>query len=390
MNWKVKKLDILVILTAGILLLDIPYINHISDPRFAKIILSIFVLVSDVVYLVKNKIIIRIEHWLLLFATLCIVLSTAVSNGMMLSCLSDLSVIIAVCFLIIICKEKQQVIREFKLWCHFFFALLLIDTFTMIMWPKGLYISTYVRNNWFLGYKTVRLTYTFTLLLLYNYTELLSKKEITRKSYVLAFLVILNTFLSNASGATIAVCIYSLMVFCAFGPKKTRVGRLIKKLSWWLMYHHVWVLAVWFVCYILIVVFYDSTIVQSIISQMEKEYSFGQRTIAWTNTLTTIKNHWVLGVGIQGRQSTMSITGGLANAHNMIFTYLLTGGIVGLGLLTYVIYSALRHIKTNFANYIVMIFFYCIMFLGIVSSVMAFCPFFFAALLIPLKTSKLS
>lgn len=381
---RVGTTEMLSFLVCVATILDISYLNIIiGNMSQFKMFYFIFVLFIELVVGIGDGIKVRSQHMMLLIAGCLVVVSTALHKGSMFSCLSDLGAVVIVSFLLLIYCKKEQLIRVLKVWCSVFFLLLLIDTFTMIAWPNGLYTSNFYRYNWFLGYKTSRLAYTFTLLVLYNYYEMIAKKAITWHSGVLAIMVSFNAFMSKSTGATLAVIAYSVILFFLFGQKITLIGQWFQKCTQMLVRHHFWIFIVWFLSYMLIVIFYDTPIVQSIIGNMDKDYSFGQRVMGWQNALITIKKNWLIGMGIQSRESTMQITGGLANAHNTMFTYLLTGGVIGLLLLLCVVFSALRRTSIHKANYMVTIYIYCILFLGIISSAMAFCPYFFAILILP-------
>lgn len=381
---KIKGIDILAVLTISIVLLDVPYLNFIYNLRSVKIAVFGLAILCELFYFTRHRLVLKIEHVILLIDAMFILIVTLLYKGSLVQCVSDLGAAISISVLVIICKKKSNLQRVLRIWCFFLLVLLAVDTATIVIWPNGLYVNTFVHNNWFLGYKTNRLIYTFSLLVFYMYSELLDCEVLSRSSFILAIFVSINAFMSKGSGSVIAVIAYSIFMYILFGKKRKKLNRPLTDSVKWLFDNHVLLVIIGAIAFLVIVVFQNQILINKIIvGVFNKAYSFNERTIAWVNVIQVIKKHWLIGVGIQSREQIMLLTGGFTNAHNTLFTYLMTGGIIGLFMLTIVIASSLRKTPFRPSNYAVTVYFYCTLFLGLNSSTLAFCPFFFAILILP-------
>ena len=381
----INSIDILALLIISNALLNIPYINYLYDLKTLKVAVFGITILGQLLFFFFHKITVRKEHFILLADVLFIFLVTVIYSGSLTQFVSDTGTAITTCFMVVICRKKQDIKRVINIWCFFLFLLLLIDTATMFIWPDTMYKSTFAHNNWFLGYKTSRLEYTFSLLVLHMYGQLLDSDELPLRSFALALLVSVNALMSRGSGSAIAVIGFSVIMYILFRRKKKTISRIVQDKTRSLVNNHALLLIIWGISFLLFVAFQNQTIFSSVIvSVFNKTYSFNERTNIWESVLATLKDHWFIGVGMQSRGQMMELTDGFANAHNTLFTYLLTGGVVGVSMLIYVFAAALKRTSKCPANYAVTVYFYCMLFLGINSSALAFCPFFFAIMLLPL------
>ena len=377
--------EILSGVTAGIFLLDVPYLAHIANMRPFKMAMLAVVMICGLICLHNQKITVRNEYIVLLSGAAYVLLITVLCRGSVAAYVKDFGSVVSICFLILVCRRKTEMIRCMKILCLVFLLLTLADLISMVVWPDGMYAGTFVRNNWFLGYKTVRLNYTFSLLMLYAYMELLEKRTLTLRFLWLSILVSVDAVLSNGSGAAAAVTVFSLTMLLAFFHADRRTDSSLREAAMRILNMPAAVMTIWTGIFLAVVFGSDTPVIRSVIQRLGKDFSYGERVTAWTRILSAIRGHWLMGIGMQGRNRLMLLTGGFSNAHNTLFTYWLTGGLIGALLLMAVFAAALSRTSSHPANYAMTTFIYCVLFLGITSSALAFSPFLFAALMLAMK-----
>ena len=357
-------LDVFAGVMAVMFLLDVPYLEHIANMRPFKAAMLLIVLICGVICFHNQKIAIRNEYAVLLSAAMYVFLITVLYRGSVATYVSDFGTIISICFLILVCRRKKDLIRCFRILCLIFLILTLIDLISMVVWPDGMYAGTFIRNNWFLGYKTIRLNYTFSLLMLYTFMELLQNQTLTWRFLWLAVLVSVNAVLSNGSGAAAAVTVYSLAMFLGFFHADRRINSILREFTMKILNLPAAIIAIWTGISFAVVFGSDSPLIRNVIQRFGKNFSYGERVIAWTKTLSVIREHWLTGLGMQGRSKLVFLTGGFANAHNTLLTYWLTGGLIGVILLSIIFGAALSRTAFHPVNYAMTTFIYCILFLG--------------------------
>lgn len=88
---------------------------------------------------------------------------------------------------------------------------------------------------------------------------------------------------------------------------------------------------------------------------LKKDMTFTGRNVIWRDSILLLKNHLTLGVGIRKKGFLVELSGYGAYAnhsHNAILEILLSGGIIGLVILFYIIYIVMRRIENCNQNMI--------------------------------------
>ena len=101
------------------------------------------------------------------------------------------------------------------------------------------------------------------------------------------------------------------------------------------------------------------------------------RTLLWQNCLNYITKHLWFGHGVLHTVQYIELTGGYVNPHNIVFSYLMTGGLIGLILFSLFIISSLRHLNRSNSCVFFLLGIYCIFILGVTSSTLSFSPFLY-------------
>ena len=350
---------------------------------FASVLQLMFTGLSAIIILVsffRQKLVIHRSILLLLADAVYILFITLQNEQSLNSYLSMIAPILVVCGTVLMARDLDDLVRVLRVWCGFIFTVVLIDFATMLLWPGGMYRTRYP-FNWFLGYKTHRLDYSFTLLVLYTCYSLIVHRRLKPGMFWLSALVVADTALSRAAAATAAVAVYVVILFLARnGPTEKKTGFLSK-----------WILRVlkkyrllsilYLIVTFLIVVLNNSDLMAIIANIFHKSLTFSGRLKIWLAAVDMASYNLAFGNGVlSAAQYSEALD--FNNPHNMMLTYLITGGICGTGILFLFIGRVFRMIQKNPGMYFISIYIYCVFLLGFVSSTLSFCPFFFAILVL--------
>lgn len=390
---KKAGLNFAAVATFVIVALDVPYINFLfSNIEYVQVAAIAIVSLYQLSYFVYHKVKINVTHALLSASAASSLLTTLWMNGSLAAFVAEIAPIINLSALVIMCGNRAELQGVLKIWIAMLFALLAIDLISMVLYPRGLYASDYYTRNWFLGYKTNRLAYTLPLLALYTYYTLHKRSAIDAKFYCLATLVTLDAVMSQGTSSVIAVVFYSLIiviVFCSlqrlgglFRILSNAIARVLKQQNLLLM--------LYMISFLLIVVVQVVNVSDNqLLQNFDKEDSFLARTSIWSNVVAAMDGNWIFGLGVQGSSGYEMLTGGFLNAHCMMLTYLVSGGILATSIM---LYSLARVIgiscsRSNDGLALVLCI-YIIFAIGITSSALAFCPFLFCMISILSRTEN--
>lgn len=393
MNIKPKKLritytEIVAILVCVATLLDISYLNRvIGNITTIKIAYFVFSFLIEILVIIRKKIRIKNQHIFLSLACIVVLGSTIVNRGSVVNCISIILPPLMVCLVVIACQNWKELNNVINIWCKIMFVLLIIDIVSMILYPKGLYRTLLDSRNWFLGYKTNRLSFTFPLLALYYFATIKNRGTLSFKSIVLTILVIFDAVMSQGTAGSVALVLYSalvLLLMISYRYKKNvKLGNglisFFGKPSYFI--------PAYLMLTVLVIFMQNQRIIQEMVLIFGKTETLGGRTIIWSKILKSLNGHWVFGKGPLTSTQYLQITGAVLNAHNVILTYLITGGIIGLILIIVSIVSSTKA-SYDINNYILYIYIFMVLCIGITSSTLAFCPYFFAIILIPLSDAN--
>lgn len=368
-------------------MLATPYINTVFPGlSVVKNAAYVFVLLLELLVLFYRKQNMNKQYILLLIWAFVILFSTFINHASYTAYLSHILPVIVTCLALIICRNREEIMRVLDIWCVLLFALLLVDLLTEILFPKGLYRSNFYSRNWFLGYKTNRLAYTFPLLVFYSYKAIVIDGRLHRKAILLGIVVLINILLSAGTAGAVAVTLYVLLLVLISRviakEKKSRVSmaflNVFSKPGFFL--------PVYGVITLIIIFLQSQTLIQRIGLLFDKGDTLHGRLEIWERLIEALNGHWLLGLGSIDSQEYMQITGSVVNAHNIILTYIINGGIIGLIIIMYVIISTTKRADCM-ENYVISIYAFILLCIGVTSSALVFCPYFYAALLLPVLMS---
>jgi O-antigen ligase len=378
---KIRTISIIRLLLFFLLVLDIPYIRHVIGSKSGIYICVEALIVCFLLFIYAKHPSVGIPIVILLLFGIYMFLSTFISGKGFGMYITDFLPILLVClYFNLVSKDGTASIKELRGWILFLFALVVIDIITIILFPDGLYLGNALyhagrQRNWFLGYKTNRMAYSFPLVVFYSY-YLFQKRRFRLTDLALYVIVFLDMFMTNGSAGSFALFLYlsvSAIYVVSMNKKKKAAGLIARILEKYYL-----ILAIFAVITVTVVLTQSSQRIIKLFSTLfGKTVTMSNRTYIWPLCVVEIKRHFWLGQGMLSGMQYARITGGYLNPHNIVLTYLLTGGIIGLLFaFSYFLYCV-RRVKHTDENVLFLLAVYCLLILGITSSTLSYSPFLF-------------
>lgn len=311
----------------------------------------------------------------LLIMLIEIFVTTILYRGNIISAINNTSdaILILVFFDIITKNKLSKIIRIFDVWKWALTILLIIDLFTVIRYPNGLYYNTFFEKHWFLGYKTQRMAYIFPMVFFHSFTSVYRNGRNSIITYLLFLLAIIDTYLC---AATISIFSFILcfvgMVLVDLHSKNNkkwekRVGGILR--------YQIWIPSITGLTFVVTWVRWDKIII--LISEYAgKSLTLSNRTGLWSSVVSMIGERPFFGYGfLTLQQYTERVY--YTNAHCMLMTILVSGGITAFLFWMIYVYSSFARINHSKNTIIICIFIYSIFVMGIASSVFLFSPYCF-------------
>lgn len=305
-----------------------------------------------------------------------IMLSTFSGGWNMIGAVSKLSSMYLICLTLdTVSGSQRDLLTILDVWKFIILMLVMIDILTQLAYPNGMYSTALYSLNWFLGYKTERIVYSFPMIMMFAVTSIKKYSSISISFYIVTALAALNAFLSQAgAGTAMFLLIFVLVFIIDLNSKKKNI---IKKIMNFFMNYYV-VLIVYAIAVMCLVILQNLEFVSEISESMGKGDGLSGRDEIWTACLEVFKKSPVRGVGYMSSIDYVELVGMAAasNSHNMVLTILVSGGIVALGLYLVIFINAFRRKDIVMAHhYIIAVFIYAMMILGVTSSTIVFSIF---------------
>ncbi len=260
--------------------------------------------------------------------------------------------------------------------------LMVIDIYTELKYPNGLYDSGMYSINWFLGYKTARVrAATLPAIAAIASLTMFKKEVLGLKFYIVSGLAITSTVLSQNIGGSVAVITYCILLLLIYSQRE-RVRKLLYKLfnlKFLFLVLSIFTLFITFVQNV-------SAFERIITVYLGKTLTLGNRFRIWDVSFELFKANPVLGKGYV-YSDTMSYLVGFIEAtqpHSLLLGILLYTGIIGCAIFIRLVVKTLSNVNTrNLASttFVWGLFLIINIFLGI-TSMMLFSQFLFAAMVI--------
>lgn len=274
-------------------------------------------------------------------------------------------------------EDKMNSILE--IWKKYLSLICIIDLITIIIFPNGMYKDNNYSINWFLGYKTARMVYSWALLFIISYIEYnktKNNKEKLSKSTIFIFIIcIYSAFMSQASAASTALLLYSVLIYIT-NLSNRHNNKLYNFLS------PKKILIYCGIIYFLVMSIESNPYIQNfVISVFNKSTTLSNRTGIWKNCISFYMQSPIFGKGIFTTTEYIEISKYFlgTNAHNFLLTLLISGGFIGLILYTRMFKTCMyRKTKKYTKKELTLVYAIAVfLFVGLTSSALAFSPFAF-------------
>lgn len=255
--------------------------------------------------------------------------------------------------------------------------LVVLDLLTEFLYPEGMYSTFLYKENWLLGYKTAHVNVSIPALTITAMNSVTQYGKMNFRTYLFAFIAILDSALAKATGGTIALILITTVLILIDLQQTKSAKKILMK-----FFNYKMILIVIAVLYILLVFVQNIQIFYALITGiLHKSITLSQRTTIWTVCLELINDKLFLGNGLISSDRYVRLTGiaGGTQPHNFILGILVSSGILGLGIFIYIMYLTFRKVEKEFFNaqYICGIAILVNLFLGL-STYNVFAPFTFA------------
>jgi O-antigen ligase len=195
------------------------------------------------------------------------------------------------------------------------FTFIIINIFTQLFYPSGLYIDTRNWKAWFLGNPNSFIFFNFTALTVSTINSITKEGKMLLSYYFKMIVIIASEIIGNSVTGTIAIIItVVLVVFFNKSPKpKYKLCRdaLLGSIA---------------VSAILISVGADTSIGKIIVSIFNKTTTFSGRTTIWNSSVQKIQEHLLIGNG--WAEVPLNWRWNVEQCHNTFLDILFVGGIV--------------------------------------------------------------
>lgn len=290
---------------------------------------------------------------------------------------AQLSPMLTVCFsLEIASRNERSFLSYIDALKHLFLLVVLIDLATQILYPHGLYKTESYDINWFLGYKTERLSYSLPMILLYMYSSYRKTGKISKFSYVISLLALVNAYLSQGTAGTLVV-LFFILFSLAFDYQRLNSSKLIAAC----LNPKVVIIVYALILYTMLFIS-ETKWIQSILLQLGKSPDFSGRGTIWKVCLELFKKSPVFGWGhlVSDEYRALAHFKQASNAHNSVITLIVEGGIICLAMYIFILFCVLtRHRDYTAIEKRIAIFIYLILMIGLTSSIIIFSSFTFLA-----------
>lgn len=332
---------------------------------------------------IKKKKIQKIFKWISLF--MCILLIGSVIGGGELSVtLQTISVPYLICIFLEYFKKSK--IEILSIWNFFMFILVIIDLYTMIKYPNGLYSDILYTENWFLGYKTNRFVYSLPLCILTAYLANEKKGKYGMNTYIVLVISATTAFYSQATGAFVSILLIAVLFIFLDISKIAKIEGQQKFINF--IFDYKFLVSIYIL--ILGIVFSVDKIkwLQYIlVNILNKDATLTTRTYIWESCFLKFFENPIWGMGYISSTNFIKITENsfATSAHNMVLTILLSGGIIGIYIYIVIIVKSIKIWKVNgsYNEIPIIVGIISMLFIGISSSslVFSFIGFLFYELL---------
>lgn len=245
--------------------------------------------------------------------------STIMGNGSVSAYCKEIGgYVVIICFVQIVMEIDSK--RGFNCLLSYFFILILINTLTVLLFPKGMYANN--RGAWvcfFLGEDNLGYGYYMVTTVLGMIDNKL-KRRITFTSILIWLCSFYFVFARNI--ATGIICELCLFILFMISKERRLIGKYIR-------ISHVSILFV--ISYIVFIWIRRLSFLESILPYVGRSVSFSGRDKLWNMVIKYVEKAPLIGNGVYPTFSfEQMFIPGLTHAHNLMLQYHFWGGILAI------------------------------------------------------------
>ena len=231
-------------------------------------------------------------------------------------------------------KDSRRYKNILAIWRNILFILLVCDIVSMILYPHGLYATSEYVDNWFLGYKTMRLVYILPLCIL----QMIIENKKIYKTIIVCLLAVLDILFSKATAAFVALSLICFVIITLSISKKLKYGSRkietkVRKLINAVCSHYKFILTLFVFTVIVVVNSEYFGGVQLIIKNVfGKDGTFESRLFLWNRCMELFSEAPMIGYGYKSSAEYQQLFNNAyyTSPHNVVLSLLLNGGIIGI------------------------------------------------------------
>lgn len=319
---------------------------------------------------------------------------TLLRGGSVYSAIYGMSIPFVSTYYLDVVKDSIQYKKILAVWRNILFILLICDIISMFFYPQGLYATSEYVDNWFLGYKTMRLVYILPLCIL----QMVIENKKIYKTVIVCLLAVLDLLYSKATAAFVALSLICFIIITLNISKKMKYGNskleiIVRKLLNLMFSHYKLILTIFVLVTIVVINSEHFDFVQLIIKNVfGKDGTFESRIFLWNQCKTLIFNAPIIGYGYKSSVEYQQLFNNAyyTSPHNMILSLLLNGGLIGVCLYAVVVVKLFK--RANKSKSIVAIAsclgILCCLIVGITSSTILYTWGSFILFMLPCFNAK--
>lgn len=326
----------------------IPIIHSVFN--YGRIILTLVLLI----FMFFNYRSTSISILLIFINFLIILFSTVYNESSLVNFMLDYADLFMLAFIFDI-HSRIKGSNLLKVLCKLLLFITIINLITIVLFPNGLYVTGYYRDNWFLGYKNLHIRVILPMIFIsYIYSEYTQKKLYKVLSSLIAISTIL---LINSITGFIGLSVF--FIFTIIKVNKLKLSIIFLIIS----------LVPFIILYTDILSFFDYVI----LSIFNRDLTLSYRTIIWQDTISLIADNLFIGIGYQNSDGFNSFIN-VAHPHNFTFYILAVGGFFSF-VVYFLLFSNIDYKFNKFNynhNYLYSAFFIGVFIMGITESLTNF------------------
>lgn len=213
--------------------------------------------------------------------------------------------------------------------------LIIINFYTIIRYPNGMYESLTYETNWFLGYDNLHICFYFPTLMFMILANKLYGKKIYFLNSIIWLMIAFSVYYCFSANTVVVFTLF--MVYLLFSRNIDKIKSLNIK-----NYFIGYVISF----FVIVVARVQNIFSWFVVTVLKKDLTFTGRTKIWDKVMSLIREEWFLGYGKETTAIVTSKLGKLAytHAHNTILDIFYKGGIIGLVSFFYVLYSVMKQL----------------------------------------------